>query len=169
MPTRTSWTCCKARPKRREPPDRLRGARKGPIADAVMFLCAAPGSRRSRSRCRWLLLAPVLAAACAWTDPREHLARLAVPYTADAFVAQAGEGDRTAAELFLASCMPADVKDKDGMTALTSAAAGGHLAVVNLLLKKGANPNPPSPEGMTPLTAASWIGRADIVDALAAR
>ena len=39
-----------------------------------------------------------------------------LPFVADAFVAQAGEGDRQAVELFLASDMPVDTRNKDGVT-----------------------------------------------------
>ena len=62
----------------------------------------------------------------------------AARYSADAFVAQAGEGDVTAVNLFFDSGMPADIRDERGNAALTNAAAGGHLPVVTELLKKGA-------------------------------
>src|SRR5207237_1329684 len=100
------------------------------------------------------MLAAALSAGCVLTEPRQRLAELGVAYSADAFVAQAGEGDRKAVDLFLASGMPVDVKNADGVTALTNAAAGGHLSVVQLLLKRGAKTDPEKPDGLTPLTAA---------------
>src|SRR5213596_1232309 len=96
-------------------------------------------------------------------DPRERLGRLGVAYSADTFVAQAGEGDADVVEIFLASGMSADARDKRGITALMNAAAGGHSAVVNLLLDKGAKPNGASGDGSTPLMAASWNGYDDVV------
>lgn len=93
------------------------------------------------------------AAACS-RDPRQALVRLNVPYTADAWVQQAGAGDTAAVRAFLASGMDANARDTDGHTPLMNAAAGGHEEIVRTLLASGAQVNVTSPRGMTPLAAA---------------
>lgn len=53
-------------------------------------------------------------------------------------------------------------------TALTGAAAGGHLPAVRLLLERGADPNAPAGNGETPLRAAKWVGDAAVRDEISA-
>src|SRR4051812_6426575 len=115
-----------------------------------------------------LFLVVALVAACASPTPRERLGRLGVPYSAEMFVAQAGEGDGEVVELFLDSGMPPNVRNKEGITAITNAAAAGYANVVNLLIAKGAAVEPHNAPGLTPLTAASWAGHTDVVEALLA-
>ncbi|MEW6028810.1 MAG: ankyrin repeat domain-containing protein [Chloroflexota bacterium] len=52
------------------------------------------------------------------------------------------------------------------VTPLQSAAAGGHLEIVQLLLKNGANPNVRETGGFTPLHAASENGDVEMIHAL---
>ncbi len=52
------------------------------------------------------------------------------------------------------------------VTPLQSAAAGGHLEIVQMLLKNGANPNVRETGGFTPLHAASENGDVEMIHAL---
>lgn len=57
-------------------------------------------------------------------------------------------------------------KNGDGTTALHAAARGGHLAVVELLLEHGAQPELADAQGNTALMLACRHGHADVVNAL---
>jgi len=116
--------------------------------------------------CLWVLVLAGASGCALFEDPREELARLGVPYSAEALIAQAGEGDVRAVELLLDSGMPPDVKDTHGINALTNAAAGGHVAVVEALLRADASADVANPAGPTPLTAAAWGGHREIVETL---
>ena len=54
----------------------------------------------------------------------------------------------------------------DGGTALDMACLDGHLEVVKLLVKEGANINQASDEGITPLRQAALYGHQEVVDYL---
>ncbi len=62
----------------------------------------------------------------------------------------------------------ADVKahDKDGVTPVLVAAAGGHAAAVELLIKAEADVNVKNKDGLTPLMGAAGNGRAVVVKQL---
>jgi hypothetical protein len=49
---------------------------------------------------------------------------------------------------------------------MNAAVAKGNLAMVELLLRRGASPNPPQGQGRCPLTQAMCLGDANIVDLL---
>jgi ankyrin repeat protein len=61
-----------------------------------------------------------------------------------------------------------DSVDSQGCTALLRAAGGGHRAVVELLLARGADPRIAARSGATPLSAAVSMRQADIVERLLA-
>src|SRR5262245_4641204 len=89
-----------------------------------------------------LLIAPVLATAPLHPlqlagEPsekaitaREQLARLNIPYTEDAFVSRAAQGDNRAIALFLDSGLYPNARNQDGFTALMWSAGQGHLPIV---------------------------------------
>ncbi|KAG1248446.1 hypothetical protein G6F68_013788 [Rhizopus microsporus] len=56
--------------------------------------------------------------------------------------------------------------DAQGCTALLRAAGGGHLAVTDLLLARGADPQHAAASGATPLSAAVSMRQVNIVSAL---
>jgi ankyrin repeat protein len=70
---------------------------------------------------------------------RTALGQMALPFTADAFVASAGNGDATAVKLFVTAGMDSNAQAADGSTALANAAFNGSVPVVNLLLDAGAH------------------------------
>lgn len=74
---------------------------------------------------------------------RTTLAGLSVPFTQEAFVKSASDGDETATKLFIAAEIPIDEPAflearTERLTALAAAAFENHLEVVTLLLKAGA-------------------------------
>lgn len=60
-------------------------------------------------------------------------------------------------------------RDRAGRTALSWAVEYGHMKVVNVLLRAGADPEARSFRGDTPISTAKKFGRQDIVHALSAR
>jgi ankyrin repeat protein len=78
-----------------------------------------------------------------------------------------GRGDVAAAETLLAETELARAQDSHGSTALHAAAAHGHLAVVELLVRRGADPNVrDAGDNATPLHCAAGAGHAGVVRAL---
>jgi uncharacterized protein len=75
-------------------------------------------------------------------------------------------GDADAVRRLLDLGMPIDTTDAQGCTALLRAAGGGHRAVVELLLSRGADPKVGARTGATPLSAAVSMRQVDIVDRL---
>jgi ankyrin repeat protein len=72
---------------------------------------------------------------------RDRLGMLQVPYSADSFVKQAGEGDTIAIKTFLAAGMNVNARNEKGFTALIKATEMGHTETVQSLLAAGADPN----------------------------
>jgi ankyrin repeat protein len=64
--------------------------------------------------------------------------------------------------------LPVDATDGQGATALLRAAGGGHRAVVDLLLARGADPRHAAHSGATALSAAVSMRHVEIVDRLLA-
>ncbi|MGJ7904413.1 ankyrin repeat domain-containing protein, partial [Lysobacter sp. 1R34A] len=77
-------------------------------------------------------------------------------------------GDADAVRRLLDLGLPVDALDSQGCTALLRAAGGGHRAVVDLLLARGADPQLAAHSGATPLSAAVSMRHAEIVDRLVA-
>jgi ankyrin repeat protein len=75
-------------------------------------------------------------------------------------------GDVDAVRRLLDLGMPIDTADAQGCTALLRAAGGGHRAVVELLLTRGADPKLAARTGATPLSAAVSMRQVEIVDRL---
>ncbi len=96
-----------------------------------------------------------------WPLPRRPLQAQDVP-------AAAIVGDADAVRRLLDLGLPVDATDTQGCTALLRAAGGGHRAVVDLLLARGADPERTAHSGATPLSAAVSMRHADIVDRLLA-
>lgn len=79
-------------------------------------------------------------------------------------------GQRTVIERLLEKYIDPDMKDDDGRTPLSQAAAGGHLAVVLLLLKqKAVDPNSRDGADRTPLWWAAKGGHKAVIQSLLAK
>jgi len=94
-----------------------------------------------------------------WPLPRRAL-------LADDVPAAAIVGDADAVRRLLELGLPVDAVDNQGCTALLRAAGGGHRALVDLLLARGADPQLAAHSGATPLSAAVSMRHGDIVDRL---
>lgn len=116
--------------------------------------------RQTRNSLALVALSAVVASGCG--DPRAALGQLNVPYTAEAFVAQAGEGDTAAVKLFLKSGISPDSRGDSQSTALITASSRGYLDVVKALLDNGADPNLKNDDGMTALAGAAGAGHIEI-------
>ncbi|HVR30945.1 MAG TPA: ankyrin repeat domain-containing protein [Thermoanaerobaculia bacterium] len=100
-------------------------------------------------------------------DRAEALALLAergIPFTEDGFLDSLRHHDLAPAAAFLAAGMDPDTLDG---RALATAAAGGRIDLVRLLLEAGADPDRPSGSfGQPPLVSAVLRGHTGIVEAL---
>ncbi|MCE7032124.1 ankyrin repeat domain-containing protein [Lysobacter sp. GX 14042] len=96
-----------------------------------------------------------------WPLPRRRLLDADIP-------AAAIVGDADAVRRLLELGLPVEAVDRQGCTALLRAAGGGHGALVDLLLARGANPSCTAGTGATPLSAAVSMRKAAIVDQLIA-
>jgi ankyrin repeat protein len=96
-----------------------------------------------------------------WPLPKRPLQAQDVP-------AAAIVGDADAVRRLLDLGLPVDATDAQGCTALLRAAGGGHRAVVDLLLARGADPERTANSGATPLSAAVSMRHAELVDRLLA-
>ena len=94
-----------------------------------------------------------------WRLPRRPLQGSDVP-------AAAIVGDTDAVRRLLDIGMPVDAVDSQGCSALLRAAGGGHRALVELLLSRGAQPGLAANTGATPLSAAVSMRQTDIVELL---
>ena len=75
----------------------------------------------------------------------------------NAFAMACDDGDADAVRKFLAEGADPDTVD-DGFPVLYQAAAGGHAALVELLLSANASVDTPNEEGATPLCIAAQNG-----------
>ena len=96
-----------------------------------------------------------------WPLPKRPLRPQDVP-------AAAIVGDADAVRRLLDLGLPVDAADSQGCSALLRAAGGGHRAVVDLLLVRGADPQLAANSGATPLSAAVSMRHAEVVDRLIA-
>jgi len=96
-----------------------------------------------------------------WPLPKRPLRAQDVP-------AAAIVGDADAVRRLLDLGLPVDAADSQGCSALLRAAGGGHRAVVDLLLARGADPQLAAHSGATPLSAAVSMRHAEVVDRLIA-
>lgn len=96
-----------------------------------------------------------------WPLPRRPLQAVDLPSAAIV-------GDADAVRRLLDLGLPVDALDRQGCTALLRAAGGGHRAVVDLLLTRGATPVLAAHSGATPLSAAVSMRNVEIVDRLIA-
>ena len=96
-----------------------------------------------------------------WPLPRRALQPADLP-------AAASVGDADAVRRLIELGMSIDAVDAQGCTALLRAAGGGHRAVIDLLLARGADPKVAARTGATPLSAAVSMRQIEIVDRLLA-
>ncbi|MDH5835183.1 ankyrin repeat domain-containing protein [Luteimonas kalidii] len=96
-----------------------------------------------------------------WTLPRRALQPSDLP-------AAAMTGDADAVRRLIDLGLPVEAVDGQGCTALLRACGGGHPAVVDLLLARGAQPQHVAHTGATPLSAAVSVRQIEIVDRLLA-
>ncbi|QNP39574.1 ankyrin repeat domain-containing protein [Lysobacter solisilvae (ex Woo and Kim 2020)] len=96
-----------------------------------------------------------------WPLPKRPLRASDVP-------AAAIVGDADAVRRLLDLGLPVDACDSQGCSALLRAAGGGHRAVVDLLLARGADPQLAAHSGATPLSAAVSMRHVEVVDRLIA-
>ena len=96
-----------------------------------------------------------------WTLPKRALQASDLP-------AAAIVGDADAVRRLLDLGLAVDARDGQGCTALLRAAGGGHRAVVDLLLARGADPQRAANTGATPLSAAVSMRHGEIVERLLA-
>ncbi|KQO00473.1 MULTISPECIES: ankyrin repeat domain-containing protein [Stenotrophomonas] len=94
-----------------------------------------------------------------WPLPLRALREADVPAAAMA-------GDADAVRRLIELGLPVDAVDAQGCTGLLRAAGGGHVATVDLLLARGADPQHAAASGATPLSAAVSMRQAAIVTAL---
>ncbi len=94
-----------------------------------------------------------------WRLPQRPLQASDVP-------AAAIVGDADAVRRLLDIGMPVDAVDSQGCSALLRAAGGGHRALVELLLSRGADAGLAAHTGATPLSAAVSMRQAEIVERL---
>ncbi|ARO89069.1 hypothetical protein EBAPG3_007990 [Nitrosospira lacus] len=97
---------------------------------------------------------------------RAALARIPLPYTPDAFIKSAGDGNLSAVRLFLAAGMNPNAKDEDYDTALMYASGGGHIEIVKILLKAKAKINERNQGSATALSMAAESDRRDVLRVL---
>jgi len=95
---------------------------------------------------------------------RAELARIPVPYTAEAFIDSAENGRLAVVKLFLAAGMDPNSADSQGSTALMYAAKAGHADIVSVLLQYKADVNRENVGGGTALGWAANDNR--VVDLL---
>jgi uncharacterized protein len=111
-----------------------------------------------------LLLISVLSiSACSQSpeDARKELGEMNIPYSEDAFLQDAGNGDIMAVKLFLAAGMNVNANSKwEQESPLAAAVSNGRIEVVDFLLDKGADPNA---NGGKPLQQAVSGGSVEIV------
>jgi hypothetical protein len=117
------------------------------------------------------LAACLLAAAGAQAqDAAARLALMGIEPSAERLVQYAAQGDATVVRLLLQAGVDANAADpRRRATALHNAAAQGHLALMALLVERGAAVDAPDWHGNTPLVNAAWYGRLDAVKFLQAR
>src|SRR5690606_15194031 len=96
-----------------------------------------------------------------WPLPRRPLRASDLP-------AAAIVGDADAVRRLLELGFAIDTPDAQGCSALLRAAGGGHRAVVDLLLERGADPQRAAHTGATPLSAAVSMRQGEIVERLLA-
>jgi ankyrin repeat protein len=94
-----------------------------------------------------------------WPLPRRALQASDLP-------AAAIVGDADAVRRLLDLGFGIDTPDTQGCSALLRAAGGGHRAVVDLLLERGADPQRAAKTGATPLSAAVSMRQGEVVDRL---
>lgn len=113
-----------------------------------------------------VLLLVVAITACSQSPALIELRQRHIDYTEESFIKYVEKGDKSVVDLFLTAGMSPDAKSKEGISALTIAARGGHTEIVTLLLAKGADVNAKDNEGWTALMKAARLGNTDVVKIL---
>jgi uncharacterized protein len=111
---------------------------------------------------RWLiglflfLLIPIVAEAATPEEARQQLARDNIPFTQEHFELAIWNDSEIVVALFLDAGMDPSAREANsGWPVLMRAAWRGRAEIVNVLLRRGANPNGRSPSGTTALMSTS--------------
>lgn len=100
-----------------------------------------------------------------WREARAALLEMGVSCHADSLAQCVRDGDTRAVELFLGAGFLPDSRDKHGVTLLCLAARSKHIAVVQLLLERGAGLDLQSEDrGYSPLMDAVLAGSIELVE-----
>lgn len=99
-------------------------------------------------------------------EARLRLGQMALPFTSEAFVKHAKQGDVDVVKLFLMAGMDPNTKDDWGTTVLMHAVMQGHREVINVMLKAKASINEKNERGWTALAYATGPDKKDILIAL---
>lgn len=144
------------------PPDMLRAAERGDASRLALFIKAGMSVDARDSR-DWT---PLMVAAFNGNEAAARLliengadpmARDRAGYTPLHWAALKGYGEVVS---LVAHRMDCNVQSTSGLTPLLQAAAAGHIPVMEMLLRAGADPNLESGEGWTPLHKAVANGHA---------
>jgi hypothetical protein len=144
----------------------------GPVPEVAVERAATAAGAAPGASARMAAAAPAVAAGAARAGAPGVSAALAAREpsppplrAADALRRAVVDGDEVGVRA-LAASGGVDARDARGRTALLLAAEGGQLAIVQILLANGADPNAADLDGDTPLRAALRAARADLVAVL---
>jgi general stress protein CsbA len=130
------------------------------IATAIVVLLIGLLRKKKLSRWYWLSLGSAIAVIGILSIPAVFWQWLMIgsfaksPHAADLMVYDAAEGDVLTVRGYLAHGVPLTATNYEGSTATFGAAAGGSLAVIEMLTSRGADLNATNLYGDSPLEAA---------------
>ena len=100
---------------------------------------------------------------------RLYLAQLNVPFTEQAFIENARQGNTAAVELFLKAGMDSEIKTTEGQTPMLAATLANKFDVVKVLAENGGDINAIKKFKGTPLMTAIWTKNESIFNFLLER
>jgi len=130
------------------------------IATALVVLLISLLRKKKLSRWFWISLGSAIAVIGILSIPAVFWQWLMIgsfaksPHAADLMVYDAAEGDALTVRGYLAHGVPLTATNYEGSTATFGAAAGGSLAVIEMLTSRGADLNATNLYGDSPLEAA---------------
>jgi hypothetical protein len=136
------------------------------VALVTMAVCL--WRKRSLSRCYWLTLASAIVTLGVLSIPPQFWQRAFIgtfaksPHAGDLMVYEAAEGDVRTVRGCLEHGVPLTATNFEGSTAVYTAAVGGSLPVIKMLVSKGADLNAVNSYGDSPLEAAAETRHTDV-------